>query len=396
MWSVLLVFALVASAPEVEVGTLDGSSVTGIVSELSRDGIKVATADGDQSISVKRLLFVSPAPAPIAAEEKPSVWIDLVDGSRLTANRFLASKGAATLSIEADDPIEIPAAVIARVRFSAPDDPATAWPADIGKHSAADLLAVRKMEAVDFLEGVVGDVTEETIQFLIDGETIPVKRGKVDGLIYYHKAGDKPADALCVVEDSYGWRLNARSITLGDDGSLDVATLAGPVLRRPWGALVRLDFSGGKVVYLSDLTPESVERHSLVDFGDAAPALAAFYQPRRDRGREGGPIRVAGKTYPKGMALSSRTATTYRLPSGASKFKALAGIDDAVREAGHVVLTISADGKQLFSAPVAGLGDPVPLDLDVAGARKLTILVDYGDDIDTGDYLNLADARIVK
>jgi catechol 2,3-dioxygenase-like lactoylglutathione lyase family enzyme len=80
----------------------------------------------------------------------------------------------------------------------------------------------------------------------------------------------------------------------------------------------------------------------------------------------------------------------------ATKFKALAGIDEAVQTAGHVVLKISADGKQLFSAPVAGTAAAVQLDLDVAGARKLQILVDYGEELDTGDYLNLVDARIVK
>jgi hypothetical protein len=32
----------------------------------------------------------------------------------------------------------------------------------------------------------------------------------------------------------------------------------------------------------------------------------------------------------------------------------------------------------------------------VTGVRKLTILVDYGQDLDVGDYFDLADARIVK
>jgi hypothetical protein len=282
------------------------------------------------------------------------------------------------------------------VRFSPPDNQTSSWPADIGKSAVGDLLAVRKVESIDFLEGVLGNVTEETVEFQLDGETIPVKRAKIDGFIYYHKAGDKFPDAACIVEDAHGWRLKAKNIALGPDGQLEVTTLAGATLRRPWSAVSRLDFSSGKVVYLSDLEVDSFDQKSRIDLGNAGKAYDEYLGLRRDRGRENSAVRVGGKTYPKSIGLTSRTIATYRLPSGATKFKAVAAIDDAVRESGNVVLTISADGKQLFSAPVIGSAKPVELDLDVAGARKLTILVDYGEDLDIGDYLTLADARIVK
>ncbi len=67
-----------------------------------------------------------------------------------------------------------------------------------------------------------------------------------------------------------------------------------------------------------------------------------------------------------------------------------------MRDIGHVQLVISADGKKLFDQPIAGSDGAVPIDLDVSGAKRLSILVDFGDGLDAGDYLNLADARIVK
>ncbi len=55
----------------------------------------------------------------------------------------------------------------------------------------ADLLVVRKQGALDYLEGVLGDVDDEIVHFELDGDPIPVKRPKVEGLIYYHAKGDR-------------------------------------------------------------------------------------------------------------------------------------------------------------------------------------------------------------
>jgi hypothetical protein len=75
---------------------------------------------------------------------------------------------------------------------------------------------------------------------------------------------------------------------------------------------------------------------------------------------------------------------------------ATAGIDDGVEGRGHVRLTIAADGRTLFDGPVAGGDPPLPLDLDLAGATRLSILVDYGEGFDVSDHLDLGNARLVR
>jgi hypothetical protein len=57
---------------------------------------------------------------------------------------------------------------------------------------------------------------------------------------------------------------------------------------------------------------------------------------------------------------------------------------------------VIGDGKELFSQSVSGRERGIPLDVDITNVRKLTILVDYGEDLDVGDYLDICDARIVK
>jgi hypothetical protein len=86
----------------------------------------------------------------------------------------------------------------------------------------------------------------------------------------------------------------------------------------------------------------------------------------------------------------------YRLPAGFQRFKTLVGIDDAVRPRGHVRLVIRADDRVLEELTVTGVDKAIPLDLDISGAGRLAILVDFGDDLDVADHLDLCEARIVK
>jgi hypothetical protein len=50
----------------------------------------------------------------------------------------------------------------------------------------------------------------------------------------------------------------------------------------------------------------------------------------------------------------------------------------------------------LFDEAIRGADEPRQLDISLAGVRRLQILVDYGEDLDVGDHLNLCEARIVK
>ena len=105
---------------------------------------------------------------------------------------------------------------------------------------------------------------------------------------------------------------------------------------------------------------------------------------------------MGGTPYPKGLALHSRTEIVYRLPARFSRFRAVVGIDDAVRRGGKTRLVIRGDGQELLNAAVAGSDAPRPVDLDLTGVRRLTIVVDFGDSLSAGGYLLLCNARLSK
>ncbi len=94
--------------------------------------------------------------------------------------------------------------------------------------------------------------------------------------------------------------------------------------------------------------------------------------------------------------MHSRSEVGYRLPGKYRRFKALVGIDDAVRPGGDAQLEIRGDGKLLWEGRIRGSEPAQPLDLDIAGVKRIDILVDFGADLDIADVVDLCEARMIK
>ena len=71
-------------------------------------------------------------------------------------------------------------------------------------------------------------------------------------------------------------------------------------------------------------------------------------------------------------------------------------LDDNVRPGGHVHVEITGDDKPLWQGDLSGADPPRELALDIAGVRRLAILVDFGKDQDVADHLDLCEAQVIK
>jgi hypothetical protein len=172
--------------------------------------------------------------------------------------------------------------------------------------------------------------------------------------------------------------------------------------------MTKVDLAAGKVVFLGDAKPATAAWEPLVGLPPAAKRAAKFGEPRFNESGYGGPLALAfsdasspptageTKTYAKGIALRSRSEITFRLPRGYTRFLAIAGIEPAAAANGNVMLAIYGDDRLLVESALSGSDAPLPIDLEVTGVKRLRIVVDYGQNLDTGDWLNLCNARLVK
>ena len=177
----LLILTALAADPEVEVRPLVGESLTGRLNELSTSKVVVATAAGPQEFTTGTLMWLQWPAA--KNNEKPSVWIDLLDGSKLAATSYTADDGKAQVTIGLRPPIEIPTRAIHTVRFrQQPPELAVQWREITSSQATGDVIVMRKTsmrtveqgdneprtvteQALDQLEGTLTTVTDDSVQF---------------------------------------------------------------------------------------------------------------------------------------------------------------------------------------------------------------------------------------
>jgi hypothetical protein len=415
----LLVFAAWAvAAVELQVQPVAGTVVSGELQSLDSEKLVIKTDAGESTFPLDDLFWAAPEEPDAEIPPASPIRVELTDGSRLAATQFTVDRGAARLRLPDEEAIDVRTRAVHAVLFKDHQgEPALAeqWAQIVGRENrSADIIVVRrtaektiktdegesvqKEHSLDYVDGVIRNVTPEVVEFELDGELNPVPRTRVEGIIYYHPQGEKPAEPLCRVSDASGSVWSAGTLAWQPQGErLAIRTTAGVAVDLSGDELRRLDFSVGKLQYLSDLEPASVEFTPRQSGGASDANFARLYAFKKDRALlDGGPLLVAGQEYKKGLAMASRTTATFVLPEGYRRFRALAGIDDRSGGRGNVELVITGDGRELGRHEIDGAGEAVRLDVDIEGVRRLTILCDWGKYGDRNDDLDLCEARITK
>jgi hypothetical protein len=413
VWNLIAVLALAIGAPaEVTATRLDGTSVAGQLKSWTADEVVVATSGGEQTVPAGELLSLQFSAEPTADAGQP--FVELVDGSVLPIAKLNVDKEGASFALQPTTGPQINATLpiesVRAVRLQALEaETLSQWQEIRHLELPSDLVVVVKRggKSLDYLECTVGEITDDEIEFKLDGESMRVPRAKVAGAIFFRNDGDSEATPTGLVSGGNGLRISASGLSWQGE-SLHAKTMSGLEFDWPVAGIANVDLSAGKVVFLGDAKPATAEWQPLVGLPPSAKRAAKFGQPRFNESGYGGPLTLAfpdasmsptadeTKTYAKGIALRSRSEAIYRLPRGYSRFLAIAGIDPAASANGNVMLAIYGDDRLLVESAISGSDAPLPIELDVADVKRLRIVVDYGQNLDTGDWLNLCNARLVK
>ncbi len=143
-----------------------------------------------------------------------------------------------------------------------------------------------------------------------------------------------------------------------------------------------------KVTWLSDLAATS-----------ATNGLGPVEQNFSNGGanaKDGGAINLNGVSTIKGLGAHANSEIVYDLAGKYSQFQTEVGIDDEVGSAGSVVFQVVVDGVVKFQSGVLnGSSATVPVDVSVAGAQALKLVVTDGGDGTADDHADWANARLV-
>ena len=170
-----------------------------------------------------------------------------------------------------------------------------------------------------------------------------------------------------------------------------VQSTLGTAFKLPADQVSAIEIRNGRIVYLSDMQPAEVKETPMFD--------ERPWGWQRDRSVSGKPISLGGRIYRKGLGVHSRCELSYDLGGTFKKFMAEVGINDAV-DGGNVEIRVYADGRQVFPPNgkqlVSKKSGPLPIEIDVTGAAKLTLVVDFGEELHVNDHADWADARLLR
>ncbi|HMF13468.1 MAG TPA: NPCBM/NEW2 domain-containing protein, partial [Gemmataceae bacterium] len=340
--------------------------------------------------------------------------VELTDGSVLRCSKFLVKGKEATVTLSAGPQFTVPLTAIASVLHEANNEALVRQFREYvarAKKQRADFLLVKKGDSLNGLAGTVGDGNEtgDSVEFTRDETKRPIDLAKTQGLVFFRETDPNMVPAVCKLLDTARNEIQVASVARSEKGFV-VATPAGAKIEFPRAQVARLDYSKGKLTFLSDMDPsEVVEKYN---FGQDS-----VQHYRRDKNLDGGSIRIGPTSYSKGLAMHSHTELEYDLKGEYRELSAFLGVEDAVGDGeGPTVVKIIGDGKELFSAtvgkgqklnPAAGKTKPaagakkenelvLPLKLSVVNVLKLRLVVASGDVLDRGKHATLAEAQVSK
>jgi hypothetical protein len=377
--------------------TIDGLSPAAPLEQIGEDwsvslgGSRPLEAKGTDVVSLRRAR--APLPAPPREEfvlfangDRVAGEVQQLTGERLRFGIRFRSRP------EPDQDLTLPLTALSVLWFGSPDG------VDDAEALLRRLAAQRRRRDAVHLRN--GDVVEGTLTAL-DRDSVRLQDENHNEVKL-----ERERVALIALNTELQRSLRPRGtygrLVLGNGSRLSLAsarsadrilsgkTLFGVAVQIPVAELIALDLFQGRAVYLSDLKPRRYEH---------TPYLGVRWPYVLDGSVAGHPLRLAGGTYDKGLGLHSACRISYDLGRRYQWFTALVGLDDRTGREGSVRIQVLVDGKPQDLGrddELTGRDAPRALRVRVAGARELTLVVDFGRHGDVGDHVDWADARLIK
>jgi len=235
-----------------------------------------------------------------------------------------------------------------------------AWLGEVPETTDGDVVAVGRDGDVELVTCAISAVSPDAVSVVLDGETIPVARRKVVGLAWSRPAAEAARGPQVKI---VGGAVPATTATWTRQGLVVDGTI-----RMPAEMLASIDYAAGRTVWLAALEAEHVAVAPF--FGGLADAegMRDFFAPRAVAARDGRPEH-------EGLLVRPRTEAVWRVPADSRRFRANVSRAIGGHAAAAVDLSVAVDDRPTVRREVAA--DPVPIDVDVTGARRLAIVVDF-------------------
>ena len=381
--------------PEVRAETVDARISSGRLVTLSELGITLKTGTGAAKIALSDLteIRITDPGDPLAVVGRLVVMTSSgqhVTASELTAvggkvNFTNASLGKITFAFPSVAALYLPTA-----SQSAADVARKCRTLGLGRGDRDVVVVAGKSGGWLGIQGILKSIDDKMLMFSWKGTDRRISLLGVRAVFLAPTGSAKTEKFKGVLTLRDGSSVRFASLTYGKSAfNISLAGSGDTKIKTAAGNMAAVKFVSDRVVNLSDVTPQAVKQHGLLD---------TTMSWRTNRSVSGGPISLGGRNYSTGLGLHSFCELTYKLDARFKSLIAVVGIDDVVRPGGDARVAFIGDGKEL-SAPVrvTGKDKPQSVRVGLTGVKTLVIRVGFGkDSLDVGDHVDLAGARLIK
>ncbi len=311
------------------------------------------------------------------AEASAGSQLALVDGSLLVADVLSLDKDSVTVDSSAAGALKLPLETVAGIIFSPP----------LGRQRQDELLAKLRsgrgesdkllLANGDELEGEIGSADEVNVRVRVAGKELTVAKDKIAAVVLNPALATKPKrdTAVSWIGFQDGSRLLAVSLALEKD-DWKFKLLVGPAASVKRDMLAAIAPLKSHAVYLSDLKPAGYQH---------IPFLTMTWPYKNDFNVLGTQLRAGGQLYLKGLGMHSAARLTYDLEKPYRVLAADLAIDDQTAGRGSVLFRVYIDNgdgtwRLKYDSPIIrGGAAPLGMSVDLAGAKRISLLVDFAD-----------------
>ena len=388
---------VIADNPPAAGRTAGGESFVGRLVEINTQGSMTFASMGVEH-TIKRNDLISWG---TRREAEGGAHVVLADGSLLVADVIDIDRDTLRIESELWDETQLPLELLRGIVFYPPMDPLQRDRLlDRVRNGAKGLTSDQLLlDNGDTVPGTLVGMRDAEVQWQTDSGDVTIDIGRVRALIVNPSLVARPSSdghsMLVGLRD--GSLLVAEQVSAGSAGG--ELTLPGNIHLRPYPdqnlrtEVVLVRPLGQHVTYLSDLEPLGYKH---------IPFLDLNWKYGADRNVAGGMLRSGGQLHTKGLGMHSTSRLAYRLDGPYRRFEAELGIDDLTEGRGSVtyrVFTDTGDGNWnvVYKSSIVRGTDPVlPISVDIEGARRLSLIVDFADRGDELDHANWLSARLVR
>jgi len=239
------------------------------------------------------------------------------------------------------------------------------------------------------LTGFVNNVQPAAIRLEVAGQSrsIPMDRIQSIALAGLRTEPRKPKELRAVIEFTDGTRLTAADLDWPGRGPLTLR-YDDRQLTAAAQQLASITIVGGRHVPLTELTPILAEH---------VPLIRTPWPHRVNQSVAGSSLRVGGQSFESGIGVHSRSRLVFDLAGDYEHFTTRFGIDDSAGPLADAEVVIFTDGTERYRERIRhGDGLHSPVRIDVTGAHRLELRVEFGANGAIQDRINWIEPALVR